>query len=175
MSSRELQWDDLDLSAGRLTVKRSRSEHIAKMGPPKSGKPREVPLARDVVEALGTRRRRQSAYVFGDGERPFQQDELRRAFARACKGSALENHVHAHILRHTFASHRIRRCLASRIVMSWSGCESEAMLAWYDAPPPRQIQDLIHRIAPKRTGLRALDGGRQHGGNARRADKKTAS
>lgn len=61
-----LRWGDVDLDEGRIVVQRSWSDRLQDVGPPKGGRPREVPLAWDAAAAL--RRlvdlRDPKAYVF---------------------------------------------------------------------------------------------------------------
>jgi integrase len=49
-----LRWDDVDLTAGRLTVRRNIVR--GRVGPPKSGKPHEVPLSPEAVAVLKSHR-----------------------------------------------------------------------------------------------------------------------
>lgn len=53
----ELRWDDVDLVAGKLLVRRS--YHDGHVGPPKNGESREIPLSAETVEFLKEHRRRQ--------------------------------------------------------------------------------------------------------------------
>ena len=150
-------------------------------GPPKSGKSREVPLTWDAVTALRQHRdkRKDDAFVFGDPYYVFQQDELRRALTRAERASGVAKHVHVHMLRHTWASHCIMRGIPSRVVMLWGGWENEEMLKRYAHLAPREVETLIHRIAPPRSPLTLVqeppaDGPRHCGGIKDRGNSKTA-
>ncbi|MEM7160243.1 MAG: site-specific integrase [Myxococcota bacterium] len=153
-----LRWSDVDLEGERLVVQRSWSEILQEPGPPKGGRPREVPLTWDALAALRPIRgkRRDDAFIFGDAYIPFHQDELRRALGRARRSSGLTKHLHIHMLRHTWASHCILRGVHSRVVMMWGGWTSEAMLARYAHLAPREVESLIQRIAPKRRDLRIV-------------------
>lgn len=154
-----LQWSDVDLEGERLTVKRQWLEPLLEFGPPKGGKAREIPLTWDAVAALRKHRdqRRDDAFVFGDPHVAFQQDELRRALARAKRASGVTKHVHIHMLRHTWASHCILKGVPSRVVMLWGGWENEEMLKRYAHIAPREVETLIHRIAPRRAPLRVVE------------------
>ncbi|MEX1362279.1 MAG: site-specific integrase, partial [Nannocystaceae bacterium] len=153
-----LRWGDVDLDGERLVVQRSWSDRLQEAGPPKGGRPREVPLTWDAVAALRPIRgkRGDGAFVFGDAHYPFQQDELRRALGRARRKSGLTKHLHIHMLRHTWASHCIVQGVHSRVVMLWGGWTSEAMLARYAHLAPREVESLINRIAPPRAALRIV-------------------
>ncbi len=145
-----LRWSDVDLDGERLVVHRSWSDQLQDVGPPKGGRPREVPLTWDVLAALRPHqgKRRDDAFVFGDADYPFNQDELRRALGRARQAAGLSKHLHIHMLRHTWASHCVLRGVPSRVVMMWGGWTSEAMLDRYAHLAPREVESFIARIAP---------------------------
>jgi integrase len=97
-----LQWQDVDLVAGRITVRRNVvwGHH----GTPKSGKPREIPLSNDALAALKSHRHLRSALVFCDeGGRILTDTEVRRPLWRACKRASLRM-ITWHVLRHYAAS-----------------------------------------------------------------------
>jgi integrase len=164
-----LRWGDVDLDGGRLVVERSWSDQLQDVGPPKGGTAREIPLAWDAVATFRalTETREPKALVFGT-DRPFRQDELRRALRRAQRAAGIDKHVHVHMLRHTWASHCIMQGIASRVVMRWGGWTSEAMLDRYAHLAPREIEAMIQRIAPQHASLRVVkaEEPRHHGGTA---------
>ena len=57
-----LRWDDVDLVAGRVVVRRAVSR--GKIGTPKSGRPREVPLSEAARAALRDHRHLKGELVF---------------------------------------------------------------------------------------------------------------
>ncbi len=59
-----LRWEDVDLVAGRITVRQNVVD--GKIGTPKSGKPREIPLGIDVRTALKEHRHLRGPMVFCD-------------------------------------------------------------------------------------------------------------
>jgi len=59
-----LRWVDVDLSAGRLMVRQNYVDGL--FVTPKSGKPREVPLGEDTIEALKAHRHERGPLVFCD-------------------------------------------------------------------------------------------------------------
>ena len=154
---------------------------LAGGGPPKGGRPREIPPTWDALAALRESRggRKDDAFVFGDAYYPFQQDELRRALGRARRASGLTKHLHIHMLRHTWASHCVLRGVPSRVVMLWGGWTSEAMLGRYAHLAPREVESFIHRIAPNGAPLRVVEGTpargpRHHSGTALPRTKQNA-
>jgi Phage integrase family/Phage integrase, N-terminal SAM-like domain len=79
-----LRWEDVDLVAGRITVRQNVVD--GKIGTPKSGKPREIPLGVEVRTALKDHRHLRGALVFCDmsGELLGTVD-TRLPLWRACK------------------------------------------------------------------------------------------
>ncbi|MCB9712920.1 MAG: site-specific integrase, partial [Myxococcales bacterium] len=168
-----LQWGDVDLDGERLTVKRQWLDRIEDFGPPKGGKSREVPLTWDAVAVLRKHRGRRGddAFVFGGPYRVFRRDDLRRGLTRAEQASGVSKHVHAHMLRHTWASHCIMKGVPSRVVMLWGGWENEEMLKQYAHLAPREVEAFIRLIAPSGAPLRVVkspptDRSGHHGGTA---------
>jgi len=63
-----LRWEDVDLVAGRLVVRRNLAKGV--VGTPKSGRIREVPLSDEARTSLKTHRHLRGPLVFcGDGGR----------------------------------------------------------------------------------------------------------
>jgi len=61
-----LRWVDVDLSAGRINVRQSIVQCV--VGLPKSGKPREIALCDDAIEALAAHRHERGPLAFCDAE-----------------------------------------------------------------------------------------------------------
>jgi integrase len=102
-----LGWDDVDLIAGRLMVRRSWWR--GKLGSPKNGREREVPLSSQVVEGLKAHRHLRGEYVFCREDGAIMSRTIAwRVLKRACKRAGLRQ-VGWHVLRHTFASHLVMR------------------------------------------------------------------
>jgi integrase len=102
-----LQWQDIDLVAGLLRVRRSAVRGV--IGVAKSGKGREVPLGDEVLAALKTERHLRGPLVLCTPEgRMFTKHECKHPLWRACKRSGLRE-IGWHVLRHTFASHLVMR------------------------------------------------------------------
>jgi len=98
-----LRWVDVDLSAGRINVRQNIVRGIA--GLPKSGKPREIPLCDDAIEALAAHRHQRGSLVFCDAEGKALTSGL---LAWPLKRAGLRE-IGWHVLRHTFASHLAMR------------------------------------------------------------------
>jgi integrase len=122
-----LRWGDVDLDAGRLSVRRSATVVEVKgegeriiVGPPKSGKPRTVDLDPDTAAGLRTHKAaqgtlslslaREDAYVFASLDGTVRHPErFSRKFAaaveqaRAAGGQKSLAKIRLHDLRHTHA------------------------------------------------------------------------
>jgi integrase len=97
----------VDLVTGRITVRQNVVN--GRIGTPKWGKPREIPLGIEVRTALKEHRHLRGALVFCDmsGELLGTVD-TRLPLWRACKKAGLRQ-IGWHALRHTFASHLVMR------------------------------------------------------------------
>ncbi len=112
---RGLQWDDVDLVAARLTVRRAADE-CGELHPPKSGRSRVVDLPRRAVAVLRDHKHLRGPFVFcnEDGSmlnRWACEPRTRRgvtegALARICRKAGLRR-IGWHVLRHTYASHLV--------------------------------------------------------------------
>lgn len=101
-----LEWRDVDLARGRLTV--SRNVYRGVVGAPKSGKPRTVPLSSALLEALRRAKGAATSPVLNrDGKRlhPSQlRDWMEQAQRLAGVVAPESKNGRLHILRHTFGS-----------------------------------------------------------------------
>jgi len=95
---RALRWDDVDLVAGRLVVRRT--VWRGHVGTPKSGRNREMPLSDDALKGLKSQRHLRAELVFcAEGGRELQENECKWPLWRACKRASLRR-VGSHALRH---------------------------------------------------------------------------
>lgn len=101
---RALRWEDIDLRAGRIRVRRNL--YGRQEGTPKSGKPRTVKLTTGALAAL-KRHQHLRPVVFSreDGE-PFGKEYVTAELKRWCRKAELRG-VSFHALRHTCASHLV--------------------------------------------------------------------
>jgi integrase len=83
-----LQWDAVDLVAGRLLVKRN--VWRGHFGTPKGGRSREVPLNAVALQVLKAHRHLRGAFVFCDATGAYlKNDTCRNAILRASKRAGL--------------------------------------------------------------------------------------
>jgi integrase len=85
---RALRWDDVDLVAGRLVVRRT--VWRGHVGTPKSGRNREMPLSDDALKCLKAQRHLRGELVFcAEGGRELQENECKWPLWRACMRAGL--------------------------------------------------------------------------------------
>ena len=93
-----LQWQDVDLERATLVVRQSDGFST------KSGKDRTLPLARPVLDVLGSLNRR-SHFVFPNHTgTQLNRHYVSSRFKHFCRLAGLPEHVHFHTTRHTAAS-----------------------------------------------------------------------
>jgi integrase len=102
-----LKWEDIDLKAGRLIVKRTLWEK--EEGTPKSGKRREIPLSTQTLAMLKAHRDL-NTYVFSDGAgKRLTPTGIQNVVPAVCRKAGLPKKLSWHDLRHTFASHLVMK------------------------------------------------------------------
>ena len=133
-----LRWDDLDLDAGTLSVRRTLSE--ARSGrffeAPKNGKGRSIRLTKQTVEALRSHRKRQNEQRLGLGTlwqdkglvfpaqagTPMNAKNLTaRSFKPLLERAGLPRTVRLHDLRHTCATVLLGKGVHPKIVQELLG------------------------------------------------------
>lgn len=141
-----LQWDCVDLVAGRVVVRRS--DWRGHVGPPKNRRTREIPLSPMLLEALKAHRHLKGDLVFcpdGEGGRPFRENELRRPLYRASRRAGLRR-IGWHVLRHTFASHLVMRGVPLKAVQELLGHSTMEMTMRYAHLSPDVRRDAVTRL-----------------------------
>jgi integrase len=126
---RAVTWDDVDLVAKRLIVRRNIVH--GKIGSPKSGKSREIPLCDSVVRAFKSLRSLRDGYVFcGDDGEPLSLTVLYGRLRFYCKKAGLRR-IGFHVLRHTFASHLVMKGVPLKVVQELLGHSTIEMTMRY--------------------------------------------
>jgi integrase len=152
-----LQWDALDLVAGRLLVKRN--VWRGHFGTPKGGRSREVPLNAVALEALKAHRHLRGPFVFCDaGGTYLKNDACRNALLRACKRAGLRP-VGWHTLRHTFASHLVMRGVPLKAIQELLGHATIEMTMRYAHLSPDVKKDAVRALEGHTGGTRTGLGG----------------
>lgn len=146
-----LRWQDVDLVAGRITVRQNVVRGI--IGTPKSGKPREIPLGEDVHAALKAHRHLRGPLVFcGADGRMLTDSEQKNPLAHTCKRAGLRS-IGWHALRHSFASHLAMRGVTLKVIQELLGHASILMTMRYAHLAPQISRDAV----------RLLDGSQRRG------------
>jgi integrase len=126
---RALEWDDVDLVAGRVLVRRS--AWLGKVGSPKSGKAREIPLSDEAMLALRNHRHLRGPLVFCDRRGKMHTEKsCMWPLYRSCKRAGLRR-ISWRVCRHTFASHLVMRGVALKAVQEMLGHSTIQMTMRY--------------------------------------------
>lgn len=102
-----LKWEDIDLKAGRLFVRRNLWQNIEDT--PKGGQAREVPLSPEAVRVLREHFHMRCDYVFDIEGQRRSHSMCKDIVARVSRRAGLAKRLTWHDLRHTFASHLVMR------------------------------------------------------------------
>lgn len=145
-----LRWQDVDLTAGKLTVRQNVVRGI--IGTPKSGKAREVPLSDEALTTLKRHRHLRGPLVFCDlSGRMLRVPTTRYGMERACRIAGLRQ-AGWHMLRHTFASHLAMRGVPVKVIQELLGHATIQMTMRYAHLSPDVSRDAVKLLdAPTST------------------------
>lgn len=139
-----LRWQDVDLVAGRLVVRRALSGK--KIESPKNNRTREVPLSDAAVRALKAHRHLRSELVFADDTGHIRtRTACRWPLWSACKRAGLRL-VGWHTLRHSFASHLVMRGAPLKAVQELLGHSDITMTMRYAHLSPDARRDAVRLL-----------------------------
>ena len=145
-----LRWDDVDLKAEHLRVRRAVAR--GKIGTPKSGKGRKIPLSRDALEALRSHRHLRGELVFcAESGRMLTRTECKWPLWSACKRAGLRK-VGWHVLRHTFASHLAMRGASLKVIQELLGHAAIEMTMRYAHLSPSAHVEAVRLLDGPATG-----------------------
>lgn len=117
-----LEWTDVDLRRGLLTVERS--EWKTKTTETKGMKYRVVPMTKRLLKALTAHRHlRGERVLYADEGKPVSAKVLQKWMVRAQKRAGLRATGALHILRHTFCSHLAMRGAPALSIQRLAGHE----------------------------------------------------
>jgi integrase len=159
---RALRWQDIDLKAGRLLVRKNIYRKVT--GTPKGKRSREVPLNERAMEVLRLHRHLRGPLVFckEDGSR-LSEKMCQRAMERLCRRAQVKG-LQWHGLRHTFASHLVMRGVSLKTVQELLGHKDIKETEKYAHLTPAVRREAVEAlVAP----------GRQPGGTASIQEVKT--
>jgi len=139
-----LRWEDVDLVAGKLTVKKSIVKGTE--GEPKGRRSREVPLGDEVLKAIKEHRHLRGPRVFCDADGAvLRTPKSRWELERACKRAGLRL-VGWHSLRHSFASHLVMRGVSIVIVQRLLGHVDIKTTMRYAHLSPDVTREAVRRL-----------------------------
>lgn len=154
-----LRWEDADLVTGRLLIRRAVAR--GKIGTPKSGKGREVPLSAESVRALMSYRHRKGELVFcAENGRMLRKGECKWPLWSACRAAVLRR-IGWHVLRHTFASHLVMKGVPLKVVQELLGHATIEMTMRYAHLSPAVSRDAVALldVPSSNSTLTAQEGG----------------
>ncbi len=139
-----LEWGDLDLVRGVLTVRRSNWRgHI---GAPKGGRERTIPMTLQLQAALKAHRHLRGPLVFcAMGGEALTHNRLKNALWRICRRAGLRE-IGWHALRHTFCSHLAMRGAAPKAIQELAGHTSMGMTMRYMHLAPTVLRDTVRLL-----------------------------
>jgi integrase len=135
-----LQWNDIDLTARQLVVRRSIVNGI--VGSTKSNRERQIPLSSAVVAALATMPRDHQLVFHRKNGKPLFYLTARYQIAKACTRVGLR-YVHWHVLRHTFASWLVADSVPLPVVQGLLGHANIEMTMRYSHMAPSLFRSAI--------------------------------
>ncbi len=139
-----LRWEDIDLEAGRIVVRRAVARGI--VGTPKNGLSRELPLSEDLRRALKAHRHLRGELVFCDQDgKQLTRGEAKWPLWRACKRAGLRR-ICWLVLRHTFACHLVMRRAPLKAVQELLGHATIEMTMRYAHLSPDMRRDVVRLL-----------------------------
>jgi integrase len=140
-----LEWDDVDLVAKSITVRRS--VYRGKLVPPKNGRTRTVPMTDRLTAVMKEHRAKtmmRGEYVFPgeDGSLTTHQDHVDRPLHGALKRAGLRR-ITFHSLRHSFASQLVSAGRSLKEVQELLGHESIQVTMRYAHLAPERMREAV--------------------------------
>lgn len=142
-----LRWEDVDLVAGRIVVRRNLCAASGTEGTPKGGRTREVPLSDEAVAVLKAHRHLKGPHVFceADGKR-LTHSRVKDVVPATCRKAGLAKRLTTHDLRHTFASHLAMRGVALKAIQELLGHATIDMTMRYAHLSPDVRRDAVRLL-----------------------------
>lgn len=136
-----LRWEDVDLRS-RLLLIRSHGKFRTK-----AGKRRIMPMNRFLVEIFARRSREKVAdYVFTIDGHQISERWLTRKFKRHIRRLGLDDRLHFHSLRHSFASWLVQEGASLYEVQKLLGHSSIRVTEIYSHLAPEELRKTVERI-----------------------------
>ena len=150
-----LEWDDVDLVAGTLTVRRSiwwDNRSHSHVGPPKSGRDRKIPMTSRLTAALKAHRHLRGPRVFcnPDGSE-LTPGQLEVAIRTTCRHAGLRQ-IGWHVLRHSFGSTLAQRGASPKAIQELMGHSTIAVTMRYMHLAPSHLREAVSLLDAPRGG-----------------------
>jgi len=147
-----LEWSDINSQAGSLTVRHS--DWQGKIGSPKGGRERTVPMTETLHAALKAHRHLRGRWVFMtlDGKR-MTRNRLKHPLWDACKRAGLRK-VGWHVLRHSYCSHLAMGGAAPKAIQELAGHVSIATTMRYMHATPGALRETVKILDVRRQQVR---------------------
>lgn len=142
---RALRWQDVYLKERRIVVRQAVSR--GEVGPPKSGRTRDVDLSESAWKALTTQRHLRGPLVFCDMDgQMLTKGACKWPLWRACKRAGLGRRIGWHVLRHTFASLLVMKGVPIKTVQELLGHSTIEMTERYAHLSPNVKRDAVSKL-----------------------------
>lgn len=137
--ARNLLWSDVDIPGSRVRVLQ------------KGGSYKVLPMNEWLVEALEALPR-DGARVFASQKgqhkgKPVQS--IRKALNSAAKRAGVTKHVHAHLFRHSWATHLLAAGVNMRVIQQFLGHSDIQMTTWYSQVSVEVMRDAGRKMLPE--------------------------
>ena len=116
-----------------------------KVGTPKGGRSREVPIEDETLQALAALHRSDGLALSHASGRMHHRNEMKWPLWRACKRACLRR-IGWHVLRHTFASHLVMRGIPLKVVQELLGHTDIRMTLRYAHLAPAVRRDAVEQL-----------------------------
>lgn len=137
-----LQWTDIDLALRLIHVRNSDTFTT------KSKKNRVVPMNEQLWALLAGRKEQASCeLVFHNSGRRLTKDEVSKTFKKVVKGAKVNDKLHFHSLRHTFATWLVQDGVSLYEVQKLLGHSNISVTEIYSHLQPQQLHSTVNRIA----------------------------
>jgi integrase len=163
---RALEWDDLDLGAGVIRVRRSMDARGSIIEPKSAAGTRAVPIAKVLRAHLAAHRLRNGSarYVFGAGDRSFAPDGVAKRAGRAWANAQLDP-IGLHDARHAASSVLIAAGVNVKALSAYLGHASITitldryghLFPGNEDEAARLVDAYLERVAVPSTQVRAGD------------------
>lgn len=137
--ARKIKWSNVDIENKTITV----------MG--KGSKERRIPFGnwlREELKKLKSQDLPTEEYVFRSKRTGRPLTDVRKAIARAKKAAGIDKRIHAHLLRHGFATHLLEDGVNLRIIQQLLGHAQIQTTEWYTQVSVETKRSAINTLLP---------------------------